>query len=139
MTFRPLALPKSSEEGWLPWLIYQSLLSQGLRSAVSQVGRDRSGQECLPQRQVGRSSPGQYGPSPLFTNVSLDLRAGERVGLIGPNGSGKSTLLKILACVETPDSGSVALRRTARLGYLPQEETFDPDRTVCVADDRRGI
>src|ERR1700730_18430262 len=71
-----------------------------------------------------------YGPSPLFTDISLDLRAGERVGLIGPNGSGKSTLLKLLAGLETPDSGAVALRRTACLGYLPQEPAFDPDRTV---------
>ena len=35
-----------------------------------------------------------FGPRPLFTDLSLDLRAGERVGLIGPNGSGKSTLLQ---------------------------------------------
>lgn len=72
-----------------------------------------------------------YGPRPLFVNVSLDLRAGERVGLIGPNGSGKSTLLKILAGVETPDAGTVAPRRTARIGYLPQDAVFDPDRTVA--------
>ncbi|HWY87907.1 MAG TPA: ABC-F family ATP-binding cassette domain-containing protein, partial [Gemmataceae bacterium] len=72
-----------------------------------------------------------YGPRPLFHDVSLDLRAGERVGLIGPNGSGKSTLLKILAGVESPDQGTVALRRTARLGYLPQEDIFDLERTVA--------
>jgi ATP-binding cassette subfamily F protein uup len=71
-----------------------------------------------------------YGPRPLFSNISLDLRVGERVGLIGPNGSGKSTLLKILVGLETPDSGTVALRRTARLGYLPQESAFDPAATV---------
>jgi ATPase subunit of ABC transporter with duplicated ATPase domains len=35
-----------------------------------------------------------YGPRPLFTDLSFDLRAGDRVGLIGPNGSGKSTLLR---------------------------------------------
>jgi ABC transport system ATP-binding/permease protein len=77
-----------------------------------------------------------YGPRPLFADVSLDLRAGERVGLIGPNGSGKSTLLKILAGLETPDAGVLSLRRTARLGYLAQESAFDPMQTVeeAVAD-----
>ena len=59
-----------------------------------------------------------YGPRPLFTNIALDLRAGECLGLIGPNGSGKSTLLKLLAGVETPDGGTVALRR---LGSPAQE------------------
>src|SRR5437667_8160936 len=71
-----------------------------------------------------------YGPRPLFHNISLDLRAGERVGLIGPNGSGKSTLLRILAGLEVPDQGTVALRRTVRLGYLPQEDVFELDGTV---------
>jgi ATP-binding cassette subfamily F protein uup len=72
-----------------------------------------------------------FGPRPLFHNISLDLRAGERVGLIGPNGSGKSTLLKVLAGLETLDEGTVALRRTVRLGYLPQEDVFDVDCTVA--------
>ncbi len=58
-----------------------------------------------------------YGPRPLFTDLSLDLRAGERVGLIGPNGSGKSTLLRLLAGREEADAGTRSLRRTARLGY----------------------
>src|SRR5579862_6757904 len=67
-----------------------------------------------------------YGPRPLFTNVSLDLRAGEHIGLIGPNGSGKSTLLKLLAGLENPDTGTISLRRTTRFGYLAQESTFPP-------------
>lgn len=71
-----------------------------------------------------------YGRRALFGNISLDLRAGEHVGLIGPNGAGKSTLLKVLAGIELPDDGTVALRRTTRLGYLPQEPVFDPDSTV---------
>src|SRR5438128_9995407 len=64
-----------------------------------------------------------YGPRRLFVDISLDLRLGEHVGLIGPNNSGKSTLLRILAGIETPDHSKVALRRTARFGYLPQEPT----------------
>jgi ABC transport system ATP-binding/permease protein len=71
-----------------------------------------------------------YGPRPLFVGLTMDLSTGERVGLIGPNGSGKSTLLRLLAGLETPDAGTVALRRTTRLGYLPQEDRFEPGRTV---------
>jgi ATP-binding cassette subfamily F protein uup len=71
-----------------------------------------------------------YGPRPLFTDLSLDLHAGERVGLIGPNGSGKSTLLKMLAGLETPDTGSRSLRRSARLGYLSQDDVFTPGQSL---------
>jgi ATP-binding cassette subfamily F protein uup len=72
----------------------------------------------------------RFGPRPLFSNLSLDLRAGERIGLIGPNGSGKSTLLKLLAGREEADEGTRSLRRGARIGYVPQEDTFAPGQTV---------
>src|SRR3954451_18297626 len=71
-----------------------------------------------------------FGPRPLFTDLSLDLRAGERVGLIGPNGSGKTTLLRLLAGREQPDAGTRSLRRSARLGYLAQEDVFAPGQTA---------
>ncbi len=67
-----------------------------------------------------------FGPRPLFTDLSLDLRAGERIGLIGPNGSGKTTLLRLLAGLEEPDAGTRSLRRSARLGYVPQDDVFAP-------------
>jgi ATP-binding cassette subfamily F protein uup len=71
-----------------------------------------------------------FGPRPLFTDLCLDLGAGERVGLIGPNGSGKSTLLKLLAGMDEPDAGTRSLRRSARLGYLAQDDVFAAGQTV---------
>jgi len=71
-----------------------------------------------------------YTIHPLFSSISLSFSEGERMGLIGPNGSGKSTLLKILAGLESQDSGMVTPRRDARLVYLPQADHFDPDKTV---------
>jgi ATP-binding cassette subfamily F protein uup len=63
---------------------------------------------------------------PLFSDFALDLRDGERIGLIGPNGSGKSTLLKLLMGTEVPDRGTRLVRRGAKLGYLAQDEAFAP-------------
>jgi ATP-binding cassette subfamily F protein uup len=71
-----------------------------------------------------------FGPRPLFTGLSFDLRAGERIGLIGPNGSGKTTLLRLLAGVDEPDAGTLVQRRGIRVGYLPQVHRFTPGRTV---------
>lgn len=71
-----------------------------------------------------------YGPRPLFSELSFDLRAGERVGLIGPNGSGKSTLLRLLASRDEPDAGTRSLRRTVRVGYLAQDDVFPPGQTA---------
>src|SRR5437667_12602491 len=71
-----------------------------------------------------------FGPRPLFTDLSFDLRAGERVGLIGPNGSGKSTLLRLLAGLEEPEAGTRSLRRKARVGYVAQEDSFPSSQTA---------
>jgi ATP-binding cassette subfamily F protein uup len=67
----------------------------------------------------------QFGMTPLFRNVSLSIREGDRLGLIGPNGSGKSTLVQILAGIIEPDSGDLVLRSGTRLVYVPQDSQFD--------------
>ncbi len=71
-----------------------------------------------------------FGAKPLFDNVSMGVEDGERLGMIGPNGSGKSTLLKIIAGLETPDTGDITRKRDLRMGYVAQADTFPNDKTV---------
>jgi ATPase subunit of ABC transporter with duplicated ATPase domains len=61
-----------------------------------------------------------YGANPVLQGVSFAVQRGERVALLGENGAGKTTLLKILAGREHCDSGEVALRKGATLGFLEQ-------------------
>jgi len=71
-----------------------------------------------------------YTSRPLFESLTFALFEGDHVGLVGPNGSGKSTLLKIVAGVEDPDSGTRALRKGIRVGYVPQDPVFAPGKTI---------
>jgi ATP-binding cassette subfamily F protein 3 len=62
----------------------------------------------------------RYGPQVVLDDVVWSIPDGARVGLAGPNGAGKSTLLKMIAGELEPDSGTIAMPRGARVGYLPQ-------------------
>ncbi len=62
-----------------------------------------------------------FGTRSVLNGVSLSLNDGEKVGMVGPNGAGKSSLLKVLAGVDTPQSGERMLRRGTICAYLPQE------------------
>ncbi len=75
---------------------------------------------------VGRLHGGRV----IFRGLSLTLGDGERIGLIGPSGCGKSTLLRVIAGEDSADEGAVTFRRGARIAYLPQEFTGNPDRAV---------
>jgi ATP-binding cassette subfamily F protein uup len=81
---------------------------------------------------TGRNLTKHFGPRLLFSDITLGLSEGERVGLIGANGSGKSTLLRIFAGVEHADEGELVARRGLRVGYVPQEDSFDSAAT-CIA------
>lgn len=76
--------------------------------------------------QVGKS----FGAERIFSNVTFQIDAHDRIGLVGPNGAGKSTLLNILAGREEPDEGTVSIARNTRLGYLTQYAGFQPQNTL---------
>ena len=71
-----------------------------------------------------------FGARPLFQEISFTVSEKDRIGLIGPNGSGKSTLLRILAGMEEPDGGELAMRKRLRLSYVAQDSKFQPGETV---------
>ncbi len=71
-----------------------------------------------------------FGPEPVLDGVTLQVRPGERIGLLGPNGCGKTTLLRILAGQADPDDGSCRLHASVHLGYLEQQPQFQPGRTL---------
>jgi ATP-binding cassette subfamily F protein 3 len=62
-----------------------------------------------------------YAGRVLFEDASLQINAGDRVGLIGPNGAGKSTLFSLILLENSPDGGTISLSRGVVLGFLPQE------------------
>jgi len=72
----------------------------------------------------------QFGPKPLFENVSVKFGAGHRYGLIGANGSGKSTLMKIIGGDLEPSAGNVSVDPGRRLGKLRQDQFAYEDSRV---------
>ena len=62
-----------------------------------------------------------FSAKPLFNDVSFSINDSERLALVGKNGAGKSTLLKIIAGLQSPTSGTIALPNEIKIGYLPQE------------------
>ncbi|MGE3314474.1 MAG: ABC-F family ATP-binding cassette domain-containing protein [Planctomycetaceae bacterium] len=80
----------------------------------------------------------QFDVEPVFSDVSFELRPGERIGLVGPNGTGKSTLLKILAGADDSDTGEIERHPTADLDFLKQESDLESDRTL-IEEARAGL
>lgn len=72
----------------------------------------------------------RFGAVPLFQDISFAVNEGDRIGFIGPNGAGKSTLLAVLAGEIEPDTGNLAMRKRARIGYVRQISEFPAKITV---------
>ena len=72
----------------------------------------------------------EFNATPLFEGVSYVINKRDRIALVGKNGAGKSTMLKILAGLQQPTEGVVAIPRECTIGYLPQVMKLADSRTV---------
>lgn len=65
------------------------------------------------------------GGNTIFENLSLDIKTGDKLGVVGRNGSGKTTLFKLIADVERPDAGRIHFKKGSKIGYLSQIPSFE--------------
>ena len=72
----------------------------------------------------------EFSAKSLFDGINYVINKRDRIALVGKNGAGKSTMLKIIAGVQKPTSGSVAVPQDVTIGYLPQHMTLTDTNTV---------
>ena len=95
----------------------------------------RSGEDVAILARVSK----RYGQRVVYRDFDFEVRRGERWCVMGQNGAGKSTLLKLIAGALQPDTGTVKIGPSVKLGYFAQQslEVLDADRTVLEQLDQR--
>ena len=97
------------------------------RMRISLEPRVLSGNDVLHVEELSKSFPGQT----LFSDISFDIKRGERVALIGNNGTGKTTMLKIINGLIEADAGKFSLGSKVQIGYYDQEHhVLHMDKTI---------
>src|SRR5580698_1468782 len=72
----------------------------------------------------------RYNDRAVLNDLTLGIQEGERLGLVGRNGTGKTTFLRILAGLQSPDSGEISRQRDLVVSYLPQDFMLDATKSV---------
>ena len=107
-------------------IIQQVATTKQIRVALSTD--QRAGDRVLSVKELGKS----YENKPLWKDIDLEVRRGERLGIIGPNGSGKTTLLEVLLGRREADQGEIRWGANLNIGYYDQRlGDFDPENTVA--------
>lgn len=86
----------------------------------------RLGQKVIIAENVAKG----YDDKLLYDNLSFSLPPGGIIGIVGPNGAGKTTLFRMITGQEAPDSGTISIGETVKLGYIDQDRPLDPKKTV---------
>jgi len=86
----------------------------------------RLGDVVIEANGIGKA----FGDKVLYENVNFNLPKGGIVGVIGPNGAGKTTMFKMILGKEKPDSGTIKIGETVKLGYVDQDRSLDGNKTV---------
>ncbi len=95
--------------------------------SLSIESTERLGKNIMKLHNVSKA----FGGEPLFSNFTLDLIKGDRIGIIGPNGCGKTTLIKMMLQQLDTDSGKITHGINTKVAYFDQKrETLDPEKTV---------
>ncbi|MEA2328269.1 MAG: energy-dependent translational throttle protein EttA [Thermoanaerobaculia bacterium] len=110
---------------------YENLLSQQTQEKVQDLEiyippGPRLGSIVVEADDVRKA----FGDTLLIDEMEFKLPPGGIVGVIGPNGAGKTTLFRMILGQEPPDAGTIRVGETVKLGYIDQNRTLDPDKTI---------
>ena len=110
---------------------YENLLNQETREKIQELEiyippGPRLGNVVVEAEGVSKA----YGENLLVEDMTFRLPPGGIVGIIGPNGAGKTTLFRMMIGDEKPDSGSIRIGETVKLGYVDQNRTLDGEKTI---------
>ena len=110
---------------------YENLLSQQTQEKVQDLeiyipAGPRLGGIVVEADNVRKA----YGDTLLIDEMEFKLPPGGIIGVIGPNGAGKTTLFRMILGQEPPDAGTIRVGETVKVGYIDQNRTLDPDKSI---------